>query len=484
MRNDDSRNLSLFTIHYDYLMCNPEINEDLKRQYENYRDCIRRREEVLSEANYVQVIVVGKGADVTLPCFSCVSPENAVEIESTYKPSAGTIGRAFMKAVDFFKERLFRVTSRVRDPSLWKYDWQRAIMGQDWRPLTKMHESGMRIEKIADKVKRFLDRDRTKVRVGDRYELRITSVDRNDTGYYRCVNKHGKHRVVSTMYYLDVISRVNFELVKSKLDVIPLSIPVWNQQIGRKLVARSVASPWSECSKCGEEIGEQSRSVQCMIQPLVPLSHLPPESSWLQLFGTVPCYSTLLPLDMRYQFASSTIYIQYRPCWRKCTTETAKDRNLTSVDELGERRVLDYIPKGEFLFGEILPRLMAPVVRRGYLATEGDPIVFTCEMPVDEPTGTQWFSKKKGAILHKTIGKQYKGRFSFDEMSRLYVSKLELDDSDEYFCYTSEKILMGAHVLRVMENDRTKEVVANLEMFFRFAAFTFIFILIVGQVMK
>ncbi|KIH61463.1 hypothetical protein ANCDUO_08268 [Ancylostoma duodenale] len=117
-----------------------QINEDLKKQYENYRDCIRRREEVLSEANYVQV--------------GSVSPENAVEIESTYKPSAGTIGRAVMKAVDFFKERLLRVTSRVKDPNLWKYDWQRAIMGQDWRPLTKMHETGMRVEKIADKVKR------------------------------------------------------------------------------------------------------------------------------------------------------------------------------------------------------------------------------------------------------------------------------------------------------------------------------------------
>lgn len=54
-----------------------------------------------------------------------------------------------------------------------------------------------------------------------------------------------------------------------------------------------------------------------------------------------------------------------------------------------------------------------------------------------------------------------------------------------YFsCYTAEKILMGVHYLRVMENDRTREIVANLEMFFRFAAFTFIFALIIGQVMK
>ncbi|KAK6752116.1 hypothetical protein RB195_003498 [Necator americanus] len=460
------------------------INADLKKQYEDYRECIKRRESVLSDSNYVQVITVGKGADVTMPCFSCVSPENAVEIESTYKPSAGTIGRVFLKAIDFFKERLLHASHRVVDLNMWKYDWQRAVMGQDWRPLTKMHETGMRMEKIADKVKRFLARDRAKIRVGDRYELRLTSVDRNATGYYRCLNKHGKHRVVSTMYYLDVISRVKIEMVKSKLDVIPLSIPVWNKKLSGNLIAKSVASPWSECSKCGIEIGEQARSVQCMIESLVPLSHLPAESSWIQLFGTVPCYSTLVPLDLRYQFSSITNYIQYRPCWRQCTTQTAQDRNLTSVDELGERRVLDYIPKGEFLFGEILPRLMAPVVRRGYLVTEGDPIVFTCEMPVDEPIGIQWFSKKKGAIQYKTITKQFQGRFSFDEMSRLYISKIELEDSDEYFCYTAEKVLMGAHVLRVLENDRTKEIVANLEMFFRFAAFTFIFVLIVGQVMK
>ncbi|VDK74795.1 unnamed protein product, partial [Cylicostephanus goldi] len=80
-----------------------------------------------------------------------ISPENAVEIESTYKPSAGTIGRALIKAIDFFKERILRASNRVRDPNMWKYDWQRAIMGQDWRPLTKMHEKGFRTEKIVDK---------------------------------------------------------------------------------------------------------------------------------------------------------------------------------------------------------------------------------------------------------------------------------------------------------------------------------------------
>ncbi|VDM60541.1 unnamed protein product [Angiostrongylus costaricensis] len=380
-----------------------------------------------------------------LNSVSSVSPENAVEIESTYKPSAGTIGRAFIKAIDFFKERILRLNNKVKDADMWKYDWQHATVGQDWRPLTKMHESGFRAEKIANKVKRFLARDSAKIRVGDRYELRLTAVDRNHSGYYRCVNKHGR-RVVSMMYFIDVVSRVNMQM----------------------------ASPWSDCNKCGEEIGEQARSIQCMIQPIVPLSHLHEKSNWIKLFGSVPCDSTLVPLELRKTFARSTKFVQYRPCW----VETMVDRNLTSVDELGEVRVLDYIPKGEFLFGEILPRLLAPVVRKNYLVRQTNPVVFTCEMPVDEPGGVQWFSKKKGAINYRT------GRFSFDETSRLYISSAELEDSDEYFCYTTDKVLMGVHVIRVLENDRTRETVENLRMFFRFAAFTFIFVLIVGQVMK
>ncbi|KAK6041357.1 hypothetical protein COOONC_21138 [Cooperia oncophora] len=246
--------------------CVQKVNVELKKQYEDYRQCIKRREDVLSDANYVQVITLAKGADTTLPCFPCVSPENAVEIESTYKPSAGTIGRAFIAAIDFFKEKILRATSKVRDVNKWKYDWQRALMGQEWRPLTKMHETGMRVEKIADKVKRFLARDNARIRVGDRYELRITAVDRNMTGYYRCVNKHGKNRVVSAMYYLDVISRANIKMVKSKLDSVPSDVTFSEKEIGGKLRARPVISPWSECSKCGEEIGEQARSIQCMIE--------------------------------------------------------------------------------------------------------------------------------------------------------------------------------------------------------------------------
>ncbi|KAK5968854.1 Ig domain-containing protein [Trichostrongylus colubriformis] len=323
--------------------CTKTVNVQLKKQYEDYRLCIQRREDVLSDANYVQVVTLAKGTDITLPCFSCLSPENAVEIESTYKPSAGTIGRVFITAIDFFKEKILRATGKVRDVNKWKYDWQRAIMGQDWRPLTKMHETGMRVEKIADKVKRFLARDSARLRVGDRYELRITAVDRNMTGYYRCVNKHGKNRVVSAMYYLDVISRANIRMIKSKLDAIPPAVTLSKQEIGGKLIAKPVVSPWSECSKCGKEVGEQARSIQCMIEPDGRLTGLPVDSRWIYLFGTVPCYSTLVPLQQRRQFASSPNFVQYRPCWVRDLCTSSLIRTILTLPSLRKRALHNWL---------------------------------------------------------------------------------------------------------------------------------------------
>ncbi|VDO53387.1 unnamed protein product [Haemonchus placei] len=425
----------------------------MKKQYEDYRLCIKRRESLLSEANYVQVVLSIKDS---------VSPENAIEIESTYKPSAGSIGRAFIAAFDFFKEKILRSTNKIRDVNKWKYDWQRAIMGQDWRLLTKMHET----VSYWDFRFRFLARDNARIRVGDRYELRITNVDRNITGYYRCVNKHGRNRVVSAMYYLDVISRANIKMVRKFLKVELRQLVTYSKRLSVfQLTFFVQVSPWSECSKCGEEIGEQARRIQCMIEVR---SVLPSCSTGLAgyaiLFPQINCFPSILPLNLAFFLK------------RACTTQVAVDRNLTSVDELGETRVLDYIPKGEFLFGEILPRLLAPVVRRNYLVRllfQTTKSIFRC----------WWLLILLGGPGSNFLCK-LQGRFLFDEFSRLYITKLEMEDSDEYFCYTSEKVLMGVHYLRVLENDRTREYVANIEMFFRFAAFTFIFVLMIGQVMK
>ncbi|VDL81151.1 unnamed protein product [Nippostrongylus brasiliensis] len=100
------------------------------------------------------------------------------------------------------------------------------------------------------------------------------------TGYYRCVNKHGKNRVVSSMYYLDVISRINIKMIKSKLDELPPAVNIEEKALDGSLVAKPEISPWSECSKCGEEVGEQTRSIKCAIKKLVQ-KPLNPSGDWL-----------------------------------------------------------------------------------------------------------------------------------------------------------------------------------------------------------
>uniref|UniRef100_A0A8R1HM45 Uncharacterized protein n=2 Tax=Caenorhabditis japonica TaxID=281687 RepID=A0A8R1HM45_CAEJA len=81
-------------------------NVEMAQEFEHYRECLERLEKEIGEEQRIKVVHAIRGADVILPCFACVSPEDGVEIDSTYKPSAGTVGRTLNSIVDFFKEVL------------------------------------------------------------------------------------------------------------------------------------------------------------------------------------------------------------------------------------------------------------------------------------------------------------------------------------------------------------------------------------------
>lgn len=69
---------------------------------------------------------------------------------------------------------------------------------------------------------------------------------------------------------------------------------------------------------------------------------------------------------------------------------------------------MDYLPKGEFLFGEILPKLLPPIIRRGYLITEGDPLVLTCDVDPSEGVGIHWHSKTELELTVSRILDKFK----------------------------------------------------------------------------
>lgn len=102
-------------------------------------------------------------------------------------------------------------------------------------------------------------------------------------------------------------------------------------------------------------------------QPSVRISALNPELRYLGLYDKIPCSSTLLPLDLRTKLkriGNHQIFLETRPCFEECTGSEEISRIVNSSQDLGDIRTLDYLPGGEFVFGNILPRLLPPVVRR------------------------------------------------------------------------------------------------------------------------
>ncbi|CAD6196715.1 unnamed protein product [Caenorhabditis auriculariae] len=459
----------------------------LDQEFDQFGKCLLDSEKTLGNEVHVKVMTVTRGSDVVLPCFTCVSPEDGIEIETTYKPSAGAIGRMASSAVDFFKERLLKSTFSMPDKDRWKFDWEFAPIGKRFSQLSSMHRTSA--EKVSDKINRFLNREDAKFGLGDRYELLLKSVTANQTGYFRCANRHLRN-VVSNTYFLEVITKKKFNHIEGELgsNAILKDVDLTSGEFGDlKLKYETKASEWSSCSYCSQETGEETRNIQCLLKPSVPPNLLPSEASWILLFGVVPCSSSLVPIELRKHLKSlgnDVVHIEHRPCWEDCKTQAAVGREVKSPDELGEFRVMDYLPAGEYLFGELLPRILPPVARKVILVVEGDSLVMTCQRIYDVSHGVHWFSMKRGLLQQSNLKETYSDRAYFDDDWRLIFDAVTMQDDDQYYCYSSQNVLLSTFHVRVMENDKSRELVELMRMFVKFVAFLFIFSLIANQLFQ
>lgn len=98
-------------------------------------------------------------------------------------------------------QKFLRSSFSMPDKNRWKFDWQYAMMGRMFVPLSSMHFDAS--ESISDRIRRFTSKDEAEFKIGDRYELVLKDVDANSTGHYRCINRHGRN-VISNMYFLEV----------------------------------------------------------------------------------------------------------------------------------------------------------------------------------------------------------------------------------------------------------------------------------------
>ncbi|CAB3405818.1 unnamed protein product [Caenorhabditis bovis] len=437
-------------------------NEELAEEFMAYSDCLKRAELDVGNEAKIKVIYATRGQDVILPCFTCVSPEDGLEIDSTYKPSAGLVGRMLKNVEDFFKEKFLRSSYSMPDKNRWKFDWEFAMLGRGFVPLSNMHFSAS--DSITDRILRFVRQDDADFKLGDRYELVLKNVDANNTGFFRCINRHGRN-IISNMYFVEVVNHVDIVSISGELNnnEIPEEVQLTSQKFEEeKLNAEPKASQWSECSYCGSDRGEQMRSIRCYIEPMLDHEHLPNNSKFVTLFDKIPCTSSLVPLEIRNKIKAAenhVVYVQIKPCFVPCTKKEQIEREINSSEDLGELRTLDYLPAGEFIFGNLLPRLLPPVMRRVQLVTEGDPLILTCQKLIDKDSGVHWYSLNRGPLQFENITETFSGRAYFDAEANLVFDRFAAEDDDEYFCYSSNNILLGTFHIRVVDNDKSQEVV-------------------------
>ncbi|CAI5447786.1 unnamed protein product [Caenorhabditis angaria] len=459
-------------------------NAELAQEYKKYRECLERLEKEVGDSKKIQVVQVVKGADVVLPCFSCVSPEDGIEIDSTYKPSSGIVGRNLNAAIDFFKKVLMKSSHIIiDDKDQWKYDWEFAKTSQEtgFRTLSSMHFSISAA--ISDRIKRFQSKDESEFKLGDRYELVLKNVNGGSNGFYRCKNSH-RRNIISNMYYLEVINKKTIDILSSNSS--SNSISMKSGKIENEIEYEIGKSLWNECSMCSSIHGEKLRIHQCFIKIPSKPADIQNKYPIFELFDKIPCTSTLVPLNLRKQLRNlglNKIYIEVEKCLKTCPNLESELAQVTQKSQLGgEFRVLDYVPAGEFVFGDILPRLLPPVIRRVQIVLENDPLVISCQN--EEHSGIYWISMKKGLLKIANVSKIYEGRAYFDEKVNLIFDQFSMDDEDEFFCYSSTNILLGTFHMRVIENDKNQQIIEIVQIFVKFAAFILVFSLIASQLFE
>ena len=63
----------------------------------------------------------------------------------------------------------------------------------------------------------------------------------------------------------------------------------------------------------------------------------------------------------------------------------------------------------------------------------------------------------------------------------MIFDRVELMDQDVYYCYSSERILLGVHNVMIRKNDHTTEIIDRFVMFFKFVIFALIAVLIIRK---
>ncbi|VDN43824.1 unnamed protein product [Gongylonema pulchrum] len=91
-----------------------------------------------------------------------------------------------------------------------------------------------------------------------------------------------------------------------------------------KLRSRALATPWSECNRCGTSKGEKRRKIVCYLSLAPDVTYeavSDTEISYMQMFAEVPCRSSLVPSQIRSVLWSIKDIVHVQSCYVSSLTE-------------------------------------------------------------------------------------------------------------------------------------------------------------------
>ncbi|CAJ0568554.1 unnamed protein product, partial [Mesorhabditis spiculigera] len=426
-----------------------------------------------------EVLLVRQGAAALLNCYRCLYPEDELFIRQVCKPGKSHGEKIFHNFLTHIRTFVLGANTNLNQ---WKNDWFFLANGDHmWTEITQNFKMKGISELLNNKFfkKAFGLASRAKYHQGDGYELRIDNASRTDIGFYKCARTPGMSEIatsgnIESLTFLDVYtnreSKIQDFLDKENITKTKEEIAMEAEFDGVRTFAK--ATPWSRCNRCGAVIGEMVRTVECHVMP-VTLSNL--SSGWehLRLFHSVPCASSLVPLRHRKEIGRHPILYQFRSCHIHCDSKEHATRVFRSRDQFGKASYVERIPGGEFIFGELLPRLHRQVVREIVEPFNGDQLVLPCKFDNDL-MGYYWAGNYSGPLTARVLPQKKNDRIFIDGDFNLVFKEVLYEDEDEYICVDGNGELVAFYHLNIRKTQFELEMIKISQMVIQ--VFTLLFV--------
>ncbi|CAJ0572462.1 unnamed protein product, partial [Mesorhabditis spiculigera] len=453
------------------------VNWQMAKDFDDYEKCVAARKDETRVT--AEVLLVRQGAAALLNCYRCLYPEDELFIRQVFKPGKSHGEKIFHNFLTHIRTFVLGANTNLNQ---WKNDWFFLANGDHmWTEITQNFKMKGISELLNNKFfkKAFGLASRAKYHQGDGYELRIDNASRTDIGFYKCARTPGMSEIatsgnIESLTFLDVYtnreSKIQDFLDKENITKTKEEIAMEAEFDGVRTFAK--ATPWSRCNRCGAVIGEMVRTVECHVMP-VTLSNL--SSGWehLRLFNSVPCASSLVPLRHRKEIGRHPILYQFRSCHIHCDSKEHATRVFRSRDQFGKASYVERIPGGEFIFGELLPRLHRQVVREIVEPFNGDQLVLPCKFDNDL-MGYYWAGNYSGPLTARVLPQKKNDRIFIDGDFNLVFKEVLYEDEDEYICVDGNGELVAFYHLNIRKTQFELEMIKISQMVIQ--VFTLLFV--------